>query len=665
MTGGRIHNLIHFLRSAAAPAQAIPDSDAALLHRYAMSRDEGAFAAVAARHAAMVLGVCRRVLGNAADAEDAFQATFLVLARKAHAAAQYRSVGGWLHTVAFRVALRAQARRANRIVRRVPLPDVPSRGPDPAAEASFREVRNAIDHEVGRLPEKYRVPFVLHYFEGRNAAEVAHELGCPVGTVESWLARARERLRSALARRKLALAPALLAALAIEDGRALAHTAAWTQRALATARRAPDGGVSAEAEALANAVLRMLPVGRGKVIALAVAIIALLGVMAAVAAAVLAPETPPPESEIIAQPALQPQHPAPRKDGQRQLIQRGALTGHTQQIAALALSSDGRVLASADVDSHIKWWDLATMKQQQLLKPTIKKRGDTLGEGYQQLAPQALLLRADDRTLLSGGGDAWIRVWDLDRRVDVSAFTRHSVPVLALAVSPDGTRMLSVAAGYLDDRPQKPLLQPPCQLELKLWDLTKHEEIAGFSKIYGRTRFLQAAISPDLRTVALAGRDGKVLLWDTAAGDEVASLTVARPGIEALAVRAVAISPDGVTLAAAITCYERQSRQTWHEVKVWDLQTLKPRFTVKRQDIAALAFSPDGTALAVGGSESDPLAGGKTWGEIWLRDAANGQPRGAPLLVAQKVRALAFSGRGNVLVSGGEQGQLTVWDLAP
>src|SRR6516165_6936263 len=104
MTVGRIHSLIDYLRRAAAPEAGAEASDAQLLQRYASAQDEAAFDLLAWRHAGMVLGVCRRVLGDAHEAEDALQATFLILARKAASVAGYRSVGGWLHTVAYRVA---------------------------------------------------------------------------------------------------------------------------------------------------------------------------------------------------------------------------------------------------------------------------------------------------------------------------------------------------------------------------------------------------------------------------------------------------------------------------------------------------------------------------------------------------------------------------------
>jgi DNA-directed RNA polymerase specialized sigma24 family protein len=139
MAGGRIHNLIRYLRGAAAPADGPAVTDAQLLERFAATRDEAAFELLARRHGPMVLGVCRRVLGDAHEAEDAFQATFLVLARKAASVASYRSTGRWLYTVAQRVALRARARRAARTGRERPLAESPpAAGPDPEGEAGVQ-----------------------------------------------------------------------------------------------------------------------------------------------------------------------------------------------------------------------------------------------------------------------------------------------------------------------------------------------------------------------------------------------------------------------------------------------------------------------------------------------------------------------------------------------
>src|SRR5262249_368681 len=163
--------------------------------------DEGAFAALLARHGPMVLGVCRRVLRHTQDAEDAFQATFLVLARKAGAIGRREALGGWLYGVACRVAARARALLLrHRPTAHRPTADVPEPvGAGAAVDgASGGEVRLALQEEVARLPAKYRGPVVLCYLEGRTHEEAALDLGWPVGTVKGRLARARELLRRRL-----------------------------------------------------------------------------------------------------------------------------------------------------------------------------------------------------------------------------------------------------------------------------------------------------------------------------------------------------------------------------------------------------------------------------------------------------------------------------------
>jgi RNA polymerase sigma factor (sigma-70 family) len=185
-------------------------SDGQLLERFVGQRDGGAFAALVRRHGRTVLGVCRRVLNNDHDAEDAFQATFLVLVRRARSIAKREAVGSWLYGVACRVALKArieagqrrhQERRAAGLVRE-----------EATAGGTWDDVRPIIDEEVNRLPEKYRRPIVLCYFEGKTYEEVARLLGWPAGTASTRLARARALLRGRLTRRGLALSSGALAA---------------------------------------------------------------------------------------------------------------------------------------------------------------------------------------------------------------------------------------------------------------------------------------------------------------------------------------------------------------------------------------------------------------------------------------------------------------------
>lgn len=176
------------------------DADDVLLLRFARGDGE-AFAALVGRHAPLVWGVCRRVLGHSPDAEDAFQATFVILARKA-AGLGHGPLAPWLHKVARDTASRARARAARHRAREADaVANRPAAQPDPAG----RELGEALEEELGRLPGRYREPVVLCYLEGLTNEEASLRLGCPKGTVASRLARARERLRAGLARRGLDL----------------------------------------------------------------------------------------------------------------------------------------------------------------------------------------------------------------------------------------------------------------------------------------------------------------------------------------------------------------------------------------------------------------------------------------------------------------------------
>jgi RNA polymerase sigma factor (sigma-70 family) len=185
-------------------------ADAVLLERYTARREEAAFAALVRRYGPLVLGVCRRVLRHEHDAEDAFQAVFCVLARKAGSIAKQSSVGAWLHAVAYRIARKACAGRRRRPMSGTNLPDVAAA--DDTPDLVWRELGPILDEEVNRLPDKYRRAFVLCYLEGKTNEAAAAQLGCPLGTVLSRLARARERLRARLTRRGLALSAGALAA---------------------------------------------------------------------------------------------------------------------------------------------------------------------------------------------------------------------------------------------------------------------------------------------------------------------------------------------------------------------------------------------------------------------------------------------------------------------
>jgi RNA polymerase sigma factor (sigma-70 family) len=270
---------VQFIRQIADLDRAAELADADLLRRFVERRDEAAFAALVGRHGPLVLGVCRRVLANRADVEDAFQATFLVLVRKARSIVKQRSVGSWLYGVAYRVAARARGEQVRR--RRCEAQTGRAPAADALHELAWRDVRAVLDEEVLRLPARCRLPFVLCYLEGRTTEEAAGLLGCPRGTVLSRLARARELLRARLVRRGVGVAGGVLAALL---PRAAAEAALPAELADAALRAAAGAPVTAGALCLAEGVLRAMLLTRVRtalILLLAVCLLAGGGAMLA------------------------------------------------------------------------------------------------------------------------------------------------------------------------------------------------------------------------------------------------------------------------------------------------------------------------------------------------------------------------------------------------
>jgi RNA polymerase sigma factor (sigma-70 family) len=227
MPRGPFAPFLHYVRSRRRAA----DGDAELLARFAADRDEDAFVELVRRHGPLVWGVARQVLGQDQDAEDAFQATFLLLARNAGSVRTAAAVAGWLHGAAWRVATKARSRAT---VRRQHERFVPPRSnSDAAADVALRELQALLHEEVAALPEKYRTPFVLCVLEGRGRVEVARSLGWNEGTLSTRLAWARRRLRSRLLRRGVDVAAAL-AAVEITRGAVPAALAASAMTAART-----------------------------------------------------------------------------------------------------------------------------------------------------------------------------------------------------------------------------------------------------------------------------------------------------------------------------------------------------------------------------------------------------------------------------------------------
>jgi RNA polymerase sigma factor (sigma-70 family) len=274
-----LQSVIRRLRGLVGTADLGASSDGQLLQRFLHERDESAFATLLERHGALVRGVCRYLLTDPADQDDAFQATFLLLVRKAASVRRVESLGPWLHRVACRVALTARRTAARR---RTHERQVPSMTPtDPVAEVERHDWAPVLHEEVNRLPDKYRQAVVLCYLEGKSTAEAAELLHWPVGTVKVRLMRARELLHRRLVRRGLALTPVLLAAM-FTPGAASAAVApalfeSTLKAAAAVAAGAAPATVAPAAAILVEGVAHAMFLNKVKLAAAAMLVVGVLG----------------------------------------------------------------------------------------------------------------------------------------------------------------------------------------------------------------------------------------------------------------------------------------------------------------------------------------------------------------------------------------------------
>lgn len=288
MATGQLAPLLHYLRSVATPGVSLEIPDAELLSRFCRLRDEAAFTALVRRHGPMVLAVCRRVLRDTHTAEDAFQATFLILARKADSLSKPELLGHWLHGVAYRTAVKARTEAARRRTheQQAVLPQEIA----PDDDFLWRDLRPVLDEEVNRLPNRYRVPVVLCYLQGQTNAEAARRLGCSRGTVATLLARAREKLRRRLTQRgvSLSVGVALTALVRTAQGgavpRTLEQVTVKAAALLAAGQTSALGALAVHAVALAKGVSKGMLMEKLKLPVAIVMMTALVGTGAGVTA---------------------------------------------------------------------------------------------------------------------------------------------------------------------------------------------------------------------------------------------------------------------------------------------------------------------------------------------------------------------------------------------
>ncbi len=374
MTPTSMATLVRYVKKIANRSEVTSVSDAALLERFAHQGDQAAFELLVWRHQRLVLSVCRRVLGDGPDVEDAFQATFLALSRKASTVSRGDAVAAWLHTVALRIALRARKSAHRKRSTNINL-EAHVSSADPYQEAARRDLAAVLDEEINRLPRKYRVPVLLCYLEGKTYAEAGRQLGVPIGTLAGQLKRARDLLQRRLQRRGIGAFGALLAAVLCEDATttaapaALVNTTVKTAAPLLLGKSTATGTVSANVAELAEGALQSLSVAKlriGLTAVLAGLLVTGLGLLIPVVT--LVQPTKPAEADQPDTIAAANKEQLPRIDRYGDPLPEGALfrfgsirMRHADVIYNSALSPDGKILATASRGS-VFLWDLAEGK---------------------------------------------------------------------------------------------------------------------------------------------------------------------------------------------------------------------------------------------------------------------------------------------------------------
>jgi RNA polymerase sigma factor (sigma-70 family) len=583
MTGWQSSDAARTLRRLVAGPSARELTDRELLRRFTVGGDQGAFADLVRRHGPMVLATCRRVLHNPHDADDVFQVAFLTLARKASAPGWHDSVAGWLHVIAYRLALKLRADAGRLAARELPGPLPQS--PDPLAEVSGRELCAVIDEEISRLPEQYRAPLVLCCLEGLSRDEAAARLGWLPGALKGRLERGRELLRRRLEGRGIALSAALAGLTLSGSVRATLAPAL-----AAAALRAAGGSAPARVLALAEAALRGSVGGKVKAAAL---VLLMLGVVA-VGAGLGGGEPSAPLREEARQPAAAEERVAPGKDQFGDPLPPGVMSRlgtvrfrHANSIYSVAFAPpDGKAIATGSLDNTLRLWDTATGKE-------LARLGQQ--NGVKTVAQVvSVAFSPDGKMVASGSNEGTIRLWDPRTASGLREITTGKGMIWTLAFAPDGK---SLASAHSEGK------------TVAVWDSATGQELR---RLEGHSSEVTAvAYSADGKRMASAGADTSVRLWDAATGREVHRFQAENY------VHGVALSPDGKLVASA----GRDDRG----VRLWDVATGRSRkLPFPDESVLAVAFSPDGHTLAAASADI-PREGGPVRGRVLLFDVAGGK----------------------------------------
>jgi RNA polymerase sigma factor (sigma-70 family) len=633
-----LESLIRRLRRTTNPPGDGMLLDAHLLSRWADQRDEAAFELLLRRHGPMVLSACRRLLADAYAAEDAFQATWLLFLRHAGAIRQPEALAAWLHRVACRVGRRARAMAARRQNQERPgVEALAVAAPEDPAQSDLRAI---LDEEIDRLPGHYRQALVLCALQGKTYAEAARELGRPQGTVASWAARARERLRGRLGRRGVILGAGALAA----GAEAAALPAPLVTSTVHAATAIVAGGsvpVLPIAAALAREVNKLMFFSKCRTV-VATLLLLLLAAAGVVALAPPPQKEPPPNAD----PRLDPPAPSPAPDAARPRAALERTLKLDSPVKTIAFAPDSQTLACGGLDGTVQCFESQTGKVRQVLRA---------GE------ERSLAFAPDGKLLADAQSGKTVLLWDIQTGEPRHRLAGHGSFVSSVAFSPDGRTLASgsasVDAGKLVG-------------EVKLWEV-RTGELQRTLRWEG-VQVWCVAFAPDGDTVAAGGGGGgdkeEILrLWDLRTGTEkktrkrdwrewVAALPsddlVTRSGTgRGLAeVYCLAYAPDGQSLAvggnnAALLVLEAKSLQVTRAL-------MGPR-NGHQGTVGSVSFSPDSKVLVSG-------SGDKT-AKLW-------DPGSGKLLQSLEghegtVNAVALSADGRMLATGGEDGTVRLWKV--